>query len=322
MLYSVDPDPQARFWRTVGGIFRQGDKWSAPLPILSTDQLLFASANVHYKLDRPEEVPFARPTSSFALTSRFHTATPENLQQAEVKATDEPADLIEDFSSAWQDWYRLSADNPHHWQYWTRKISDPKWRGRTGNQLALEVRLDEPHELVVMPTEKFFRSYRGRQQEYLALVPLAGGDDSQSVTLSPSDFTTPDKQQPLESWAQVDLQGLRVVLPAAGERKDLWLQPLEAAPSLGFATCIGKETTTDPHLPVRTRSARGSWMTGRHRRSALFAIPPAGQSEQKKSGYRELLFQQVMMQRGIRPRKTHLAIVSRALDQRSGNQMV
>jgi dienelactone hydrolase len=219
ILYSVDPDPQARFWRTARAISQRGNKWSAPLPILSTDRPLFACANVHYKLDKPEEVPFARPTSSFALTSQLHTATPENLQEAEVKATDKPSGLIDDFSSDWQDWYRLSADNPHHWQYWTRKISDPKWRGATGNKLALEVRSAESNELVVMLTENFFRSYRGRQQEYLALVPLAGGDDWQSITLSPSDFTTPDKQQPLESWQQVDLLGLRAFYQQRGSEK-------------------------------------------------------------------------------------------------------
>jgi len=216
ILYSVDPDPQARFWRTAKVTSQRGNKWSALLPVLSTDQPLFACANVHYKLDKPEEVPFARPTSTFALTSRLHTATPGNLQQAGVKATDEPADLIEDFSTDWQDWYRLSADNPHHWQYWTRKINDPKWRGRSGSQLALEVKSDEPNELVIMLTENFFRSYRGRQQEYLSLVPLKGGDDWQSVKLSPSDFLTPDKQQPLESWEHLDLLGLRAFYQQRG----------------------------------------------------------------------------------------------------------
>jgi len=219
ILYSVDPDPQARFWRTARAPSRRGDKWSAPLPILSTDQPLFACANVHYKLDKPEEVPFARPTSTFALTSQLHTATPGQLQDTGVKATDEPSGLIEDFSRDWQDWYRLSADNPHHWQYWTRKLSDPKWRGRNGDPLAFDVKSEEPNELVVMLTENFFRSYRGRQQEYLALVPLVGGDDWQSVTLSPSDFTTPDKQQPLESWEQVDLLGLRAFYQQRGSKE-------------------------------------------------------------------------------------------------------
>jgi len=219
LLYSVDPDPQARFWRTAKATSQRGNAWSALLPILSTDQPLFACANVHYKLDKPQEVKFARPTSTFALTSRLHTATPENLQQAKARATDEPADLIEDFSTDWQDWFRLSADNPHHWQYWTRKISDPKWRGGSGSQLALEVQSDQDNELVIMLTENFFRSYRGRQQEYLALVPLKGGEDWQSVKLSPSDFLTPDKQQPLTSWEQLDLLGLRAFYQQRGSDK-------------------------------------------------------------------------------------------------------
>ena len=124
-MYSVDPDPQARFWRTAEAT-STNNTWSAQLPIMSTDQPLVAFANVHYRLDNPEPVQFAKPTSTFALSSLLHTATPEELRRAKVRSTDKPSLLIDDFSSDWQDWYRLSADNPHHWQYWTRKINDPK----------------------------------------------------------------------------------------------------------------------------------------------------------------------------------------------------
>jgi len=39
------------------------------------------------------------------------------------------------------------------------------------------------------------------------------------VTLSLPDFTTPDKQQPLESWQQVDLLGLRAFYQQRGSEK-------------------------------------------------------------------------------------------------------
>jgi hypothetical protein len=81
------------------------------------------------------------------------------------------------------------------------------------------VQSDQENELVIMLTENFFRGYRGRQQEYLALVPLKGGDDWQSVKISPSDFLTPDKQQPLTSWEQVDLLGLRAFYQQRGSDK-------------------------------------------------------------------------------------------------------
>ncbi|NQT14789.1 MAG: hypothetical protein HQ582_18695, partial [Planctomycetes bacterium] len=208
VYYSIDPDPQARFWRFAEAI-RDGDKWSARLPIMSSDQPLFAFANVHYRLAKPEPVPFARPTEAFAISSRMHTAAPEDLQRAGVEATDTPALLIDDFARGFRDWYTLSPDNPHHWQLWTRKISDPKWRGRPGCRLTFDVRAEAANELVVVLTTDFFRPYRGRRQDFAAVVKLAGGERWETVSLSPDGFKSVDGENVLSSWANVDLLGLR-----------------------------------------------------------------------------------------------------------------
>ena len=206
-MYSVDPDPQARFWRSAEAQ-QDGDMWFAKLPVMSVEQPLFAFANVHYRLEKPEPVPFAQPTETFAISSLLHTATPKQLEMAAVKATDKPSLLIDDFSHGWQDWYLLSAGNPHHWEYSTRKINDPKWRGREGCQLAFDVQAEKPNELVVVLTENFFRSYRGRSQEYVAVVKLNGGTEMQTVVLEPQDFTTSDGKA-LSSWKNLDLLSFR-----------------------------------------------------------------------------------------------------------------
>ena len=104
----------------------------------------------------------------------MHTATPDDLRRAGVKATDAPSLMIDDFTHGWRDWYTLSADNSHHWQFWTRKLTDPKWRGRPGYRLTVDVKTEKPNELVVVLTENFFRSYRGKQQDFVAVVKLGG----------------------------------------------------------------------------------------------------------------------------------------------------
>ena len=208
ILYSVDPDPQARFWRTAPAA-RSGDTWSARLPILSVDQPLFAVANVHYRLKRPEPVQFARPTSTFAITGMLHTATPQDLSRGGAEATDRVSLQIDDFSRGFQDWYLLSADNPHHWQFWTRKITDPKWRGPAGARLTFDVNTSKPNRLVVVINENFFRGYRGRQRDVVAVVNLEGGDRWQPVTLPASAFKTLDGKATLASWDHADLLGFR-----------------------------------------------------------------------------------------------------------------
>ena len=46
IMYSVDPDPRARFWRTAK-TSQEGESWTAELPILSLGQPLFAFANIY-----------------------------------------------------------------------------------------------------------------------------------------------------------------------------------------------------------------------------------------------------------------------------------
>jgi dienelactone hydrolase len=215
VYYSVDPQPQARFWRAAET--KPSDKtWMAELPILSVDQPLFAFANVEYQLDKPRPVPFDEPTKTFSLSSEFQTATPDALRKANVRATDAASLLIDDFAAGFRDWYQLSANNPHHWEYSTRKICDPKWQGQPGQQLVMDVRAEKPNELIVMITENFFRSSRGRSTEYAAVVKLTGGEDYQTVKLSPSDFHSLDGNTSLTSWQHADLLSLRAYVEKNG----------------------------------------------------------------------------------------------------------
>ncbi len=207
VYYSVDPDPRARFWRSAEST-RAGDTWTAKLPLLTVDQPLFAFANVVYPLTKSASEPYARPTEQFAISSLLHTAAPLELQRAAVQATDTTDSLMDDFAHGWRDWYLLSADNPHHWEYSSRKLSDPKWQGQINQRLTLEVQAEQPNELVIVLTENFFRSYRGPQQECVAVVKLHGGRDSQTIALEPGDFQTIDGEA-LSSWKNIDMLSLR-----------------------------------------------------------------------------------------------------------------
>ena len=209
ILYSIDPHPLARFWRTAQAKRQADDRWVASLPILSTDQPLFAFANVHYQLPKPIAVQFAQPTTTFALSSQLQTVAPKELQDNKIRATDKLSNLIDDFSRGFQDWYLLSADNPHHWQYWTRKLTDPKWQGQVGQQLTFDVKTEKANQLVVIINENFFRSYRGRQRELVTVVELSGGDQWQKISLPAGQFQVPARGEKLADWSHADLLGFR-----------------------------------------------------------------------------------------------------------------
>ena len=83
------------------------------------------------------------------LLTALQKATAEELKRAGAVATDQPSLVIEDFSHGYRDWYLFSAENPQHWQFWTRKINDPKWRGKPSNRLCFDVRSERPNRLIV-----------------------------------------------------------------------------------------------------------------------------------------------------------------------------
>ncbi|MCG6158111.1 alpha/beta hydrolase family protein [Rubinisphaera margarita] len=213
LLYSVDPDPQARFWRTAEAT-NDGKMWTAKLPILNVGQPLFAFANVYYTIPTSAAAPRSQPTDTLAISSMLHTATPDDLCRAGANATDKRSTLIDDFSNRWQDWYTLSSNNPHHWEYSTRKLNDPRWQGQPDQKLTLEVQAERENELVIVLTENFFRSYRGKSKEFAAVVKLNGGEP-ETIALTPADFTTAAGEK-LSSWQNVDLLSLRAYFDKDG----------------------------------------------------------------------------------------------------------
>lgn len=215
VYYSLDPDPRARFWRSAEAS-KSGDTWTAKLPIMAVAQPLFAFANVAYPLKKSQSEPYARHAERFAFSSMFHAATPADLKRAGVKATDEADPLVDDSAHGWRDWYTLSADNPHHWEFSTRKLADPKWQGRSGQRLGIRLEVERPNALVIVLTEDFFRSYRGRQKEFVAVVNLSGGKEPQTVSLEPTDFRIAEGEA-LSSWRNVDVLSFRAYFDKGGK---------------------------------------------------------------------------------------------------------
>lgn len=205
--YSVDADPRARFWRTADAK-QVGNQWVAKLPMLSINQPLFTFANVFYELKADPNEPFTNKPPQYAISSQMHIATPAELKKNDVVASEIASTLIDDLSHGWRDWYLLEANNPHHWEISTRKLSDPQWQGQAGQQLAVNLQCDKDNELVFVLTENFFRGYRGKSMEYVAVKKLTGGANIQTVTVDLADFQAADGSQP-KSWQQVDLLSLR-----------------------------------------------------------------------------------------------------------------
>lgn len=225
IYYSVDPDALARFWRDAGAR-KKGGSWVGRCPVMDLDRPLFAFANVYYRLDRPETLTRRRLVDQFCLSSGLRSATPEMLRKAGPRATDRPEALIDDFERGYHDWYVLEKRNPHHWQFWTRKITDPKWRGPPGARLRLEVKSLRGNKLVVLLVENEWRGYRGRRKTYASVVSLKGSPDWQEALLEAGDFTNDRDGAPLSGWGEIDQLGIR-------PRADAWKNGKKVRNALG-----------------------------------------------------------------------------------------
>lgn len=210
IYYSLDADPRARFWRSANAT-RAGDTFTAKLPLPSADGPVFAFANVFYQLPKPES--FALPglpkeIREVCLSTTLHRAAPAELRAAAVKAADAPSTLLDDFAHGWRDWYQLNASNRDHWQHWTRKVTDPKWRGPDGTRLALTLRVAETNRMTLIAVENEWRNYRGPRRTYALDVDLRGSAEAQTLTFAPGDFKIVGQGPPLKSWSQLDVLGI------------------------------------------------------------------------------------------------------------------
>jgi hypothetical protein len=146
IYYSTDPDPRARFWRSAE-VTRDGGNHIAQLPIHTHDLPLFAFANVYHTLPKPEslaQIPgYSKPVTELCLSSLFHSHCADEVKQAKPQLTAKPSTLIDDFAHGTRDWYGLNVGNATHQQLWTRKVTDPLWRGPEGSTLHITLKLPQ-----------------------------------------------------------------------------------------------------------------------------------------------------------------------------------
>ncbi|MCE9632216.1 MAG: dienelactone hydrolase family protein [Planctomycetia bacterium] len=220
IFYSVDPDSRARFWRSAD-VVREGETFTAALPLESAARPLFAFANVYHTLPEPMSMK-ALPGNGdlvreVCLSSEIRSATPAELaaagvreQPVAVRAGNPSASLlIDDFSHGWRDWYRLNVGNPIHWQHCTRKITDPAWRGAENATLAITLSMPRTNTLTVVVVENEWRSERGRRRTFTCTREVPGSAEPQSLVFTPADFvSTDEKLGPFTSWAELDVLGV------------------------------------------------------------------------------------------------------------------
>ena len=137
IYYGIERDSRIRFWRDTVAVETNG-YWEAECPVYDLDEMMASMAIVKY--DAGFEVPlFSGQSSVFSVASDVHLVYPPVLENSGIKETAEKTRLIDDFALGYKDWWYLNPDNAQHWQFWTRKLGDPSWRGPVGSELAIDI---------------------------------------------------------------------------------------------------------------------------------------------------------------------------------------
>ena len=226
IYYSTDPDPRARFWRSAE-VHHESEGYIAHLPIHTHDLPLFAFANVYHTLPKPESLAqmpgYGKPITELCLSSVFHSHSADEVKQANPKLTAKPSTLIDDFTHGTRDWYVLNAGNATHQQLWTRKVTDPLWRGPEGSKLAITLKLPQTNRLSIVLQQNEWRSYRGPRRTFVCQREIPGSDAPQTLTLALSDFTS--AEGPPTSWSEIDQLGLCANHGLPANEVPLWKGP-------------------------------------------------------------------------------------------------
>ncbi|MFM9962627.1 MAG: alpha/beta hydrolase family protein [Planctomycetaceae bacterium] len=205
IYYSVDPDPRTRFWRSAD-VTREGEAFVAKLPLHTLDLPLFAFANAYHTLPKPESLAaipgHRKPVKEVCLSSEYHSVNPGALQAADAVASLKVSPLIDDFSHGLRDWYPINADHPTLVQHWTRKLTDPAWRGVAGAKLKLTLKMPKTNRLSFVVIENEWRNYRGPRKTFVCEREISGSDGEQTILLEAQDFVS--ESGPLKSWDGVD----------------------------------------------------------------------------------------------------------------------
>jgi Dienelactone hydrolase family len=211
IFYSIDDDPRARFWRSADVSEQPGGGFTAELPLHARDAALHVFANVYFTLPEPVSLSalggYGAPVTEVCISTLLHSRSAEELQKAQVPIKAQPSRVVDDFSHGLRDWYVLNQGNADHQQMWTRKVTDPLWRGPEGAKLGITLKMPKTNRMVFVLEENEWRSYRGQRKTYVCRREISGAEAAQTVTLELKDFTSREGASP-KSWAEIDQLGL------------------------------------------------------------------------------------------------------------------
>lgn len=197
ILYSHDPRPRTRFWKTAAAT-RSGDTWTAELPV--RDHLpLHAFAQCTYRLGETVEA-FEGSTGVFNLASRLQTHQPKEIKLDLLTAVAKPNPVFHDFTrdglNGWGG--PLSRGGPR-----TYKFQDPERAvPAPGDRLVFTFdELPENAAFRLILTKNAFLGNGKPKQTFVFGASLT--PESRELVVAASDLKLQGGEETMSGWEEI-----------------------------------------------------------------------------------------------------------------------
>ena len=141
-----EPVSFGRVWRDAETV-REGNTWSAKMPVMNVDDYVFGFANIRY-------------AGNIVISTDFNAVIPSTLGNA--VATDEPSTDLSGDTAVWSDVAPaevggIEGFRPLNNQRGTisRLFSDPKWKAPPGAALSLQFYCTQPQSLIIEVNDRY-----------------------------------------------------------------------------------------------------------------------------------------------------------------------
>ena len=172
-----------RAWRDAK-TSRNGDTWTAKMPVMNIDDYLFAYATIHYEND-------------CVVASDFVATIPSKIGSA--VATDKPSNNLSDATGAWKEsapvegvggveGFRIYRSRGTS----NNQFSDPKWKAPAGAQLAFKFYCTQPQTIILSVNDNYQKT-----------IEITASDDQwQPVVLAANELKSKhNANQSMPNWA-------------------------------------------------------------------------------------------------------------------------
>jgi hypothetical protein len=141
-----EPVSFGRVWRDAETV-REGDTWSAKMPVINVDDYVFGFANMRY-------------AGNIVISTDFNAVIPSTLGDA--VATDEPSAELSGSTGLWREVAPAEVGGIEGFRAlnnqrgtFSSQFGDPKWKAPPGAALSLQFYCTQPQSLIIEVNDRY-----------------------------------------------------------------------------------------------------------------------------------------------------------------------